>query len=141
MAARSSIRLWLQRKLSIDDYILYFALVVHISLCSLYIADLPYLYRFFSVASGEKKPYPRLADDYRMMMKISFAVTAFFWTTLWAVKFSILFFFRKVMIGTAQMKRWWFVCVFTAACFVGCIISEFTSCETLAAFTRLGINE
>lgn len=99
MAARTTIRLWLQKRLFIDDYILYFALAIHLALCSLYIADLPYLYRFFSVASGEAAPYPTLAEDYYHMMQISFAVTAFFWTTLWAVKFSILFLFRKIMTG------------------------------------------
>lgn len=72
------------------------------------------------------------------MMRFNFAVTLFFWTVLWSVKFSLLLFFRRVILHTDWLKAWWAICIFTVLTYVGCVISQFMSCDNIHDFTVLG---
>jgi len=138
---RIYVRIKKQRRLHEDDFVLFTAVALYFALAILYIIDLPYLYRFLDYASGKAPFQPSLVETYDHMMRISFAVTALFWAVLWTVKLSLLLFFRRVLHAMpleAVKKMWWFVLALTIVTFIGCLVSEFCSCNELKDFTTLG---
>lgn len=71
-------------------------------------------------------------------MQINFAVTIFLWVVLWSVKASLLLFFRRIIKWTNWMRAWWIIVAFTSLSFIGCVISQYTSCDSVDEFTVLG---
>jgi len=66
-------------------------------------------------------------------------VLIFFWLTLWAVKASLLLMFKKLTAGLPFYEHlWWYVMAFTIVTFIGCVISDFTSCSSLHAWFTAG---
>jgi hypothetical protein len=62
-------------------------------------------------------------------------IEVFFWSTLWAVKLSLLCMFQQLTIGLPMYtKIWWGVTVFTILTFVGCVVSAFTGCSSMHAW-------
>lgn len=137
-ALRAYVRIAKQGRLHSDDFALFFGLALYITLCALYIADIPYLYSVMEWLSGKTQLSPKIVADYTQMMKYNYAVTMFFWAVLWCVKISLLLFFRRVILRTNFIKVWWVILVFTILTFIGCVISQFTSCDSIHDFTRLG---
>jgi hypothetical protein len=73
------------------------------------------------------------------VLKGLLVIEMFFWSTLWAVKLSLLCMFQKLTIGlSTYTKIWWGVMAFTIITFVGCVISAFTSCSSLHALFNPG---
>lgn len=136
--ARVFIRLRKQGRLFADDYALFVGVAIYIAMAALYIADLPYLYTFLDYTSGKVELDAEVVDAYASMMRFNFAVTSFFWAVLWSVKASLLLFFRRIIKWTDWMRAWWIIAIFTVLTFIGCIISEFTSCDSIQDFTMLG---
>jgi len=137
-ALRIYVRISRQGRLHADDYALLCAAVLYWILAALYIVDLPFLYAFLDYASGKVAYSSELPDDYHHMMLISFGVTALLWCVLWTVKISLLLFFRRIILGTDWMRAWWCIFGFVVVTFIGCIISELTSCDHISDFTALG---
>lgn len=135
---RVLIRLRKQSRLFADDYALFVGVAIYVAMAVLYIVDLPYLYAFLDYTSGKVELDAEIIDAYASMMKFNFAVTSFFWAVLWSVKASLLLFFRRIIKWTDWMRVWWIIVIFTGLTFVGCIISEFTSCDSIQDFTMLG---
>jgi hypothetical protein len=135
---RIYVRLSKQRRLYSDDYALLVAVGFYWALVSLYIVDLPYLYAFYAFLAGKSSTQADVADQYRHMMMISFVVTALLWAVLWSVKISLLLFFRRVIQGTTWIRAWWIILGVVVTTFVGFIVSELLSCDTIADFTVLG---
>lgn len=76
------------------------------------------------------------------MLKEFISVLIFFWLTLWAVKASLLLMFRKLTTGLPFYERlWWYVMGFTIVTFVGCVISDFTSCSSFHAWFTAGMSD
>jgi hypothetical protein len=136
--ARVLIRVRKQGRLFADDYALFVGVAIYIAMAALYIADLPYLYTFLDYTSGKVELDAEVVDAYASMMRFNFAVTSFFWAVLWSVKASLLLFFRRIIKWTDWMRVWWIIAIFTVLTFIGCIISEFTSCDSIQDFTMLG---
>lgn len=129
-----------------------------IALAVMYIVVTPPLYRV-DRAIGTGVLYPTMEDDALLMIKIFFANTIVFWIVLWSVKLSLLFLYRRLFEGLPdQMRWWWGVFVFTIVVsfdsfsstqstgidrtllqtLIGCIISNFTSCENMHAWFTPG---
>jgi hypothetical protein len=92
-----------------------------------------------AVQAGLAPPYASLMSDLVSMLKEFFAVQIFFWLTLWAVKFSLLLMFQRLTTGLPIYERvWWGVVIFTFLSFVGCVVSQFTSCSSMHAWFTAG---
>lgn len=65
--------------------------------------------RLYDVGNGRIPPYPELAEDTVKMTKMIFAAPCMFWMTLWAVKFSLLLLYRRLLAGLPERYRiiWW----------------------------------
>ena len=137
-AARIYVGVTRQRHLHPDDYALFVAVALYTALAALYIIDLPYLYGFLDYTAGIQPFTPDLPTTLRNIMMINFAVTPLFWVVLWSVKLSLLLFFKRIISRTALIGGWWAVLAFTIVTFLGCIVSEFTSCDTIRDFTISG---
>jgi len=117
----------------------YIALGSFIVMTSLYLAAMPTLYPVQLVSAGLIPPYASMMEDLTAMLHEFFAVQLFFWLTLWAVKCSLLFMFQRLTTGIQSYTRiWWGVMVFTILAFVGCVISQFTSCSSMHAWFTAG---
>ena len=135
---RTYVRVSKQKRLHADDYALFGAVAFYFALAALYIVDIPYLYAFLDYTSGNAPFTPDLTEKYAYMMRINYAVTPLFWAVLWSVKMSLLLFFKRVIRGTIWMRVWWVIFGITVLSFVGCVVSEFTSCDSIKDFTVFG---
>jgi hypothetical protein len=106
--ARFSLRIW-RSSLQLDDLFMALAWVFFLALSINYIIITPVLYRVTAVQAGEGALYPEIFDDALKMIKVFFANTLLLWFTLWSVKFSLLFLYRRLMKGLPRHMRWWWV--------------------------------
>lgn len=125
------VRLKKQHQLLEDDFAIFIAVALYISVAAAYIADIRYMYPVMDFLSGEIPFSPSLYDSYAGMMRYNWAVNILFWSVLWSVKISLLLFFRRVMLRTTYMTWWWLILAFTCATFLGCIVTLFTACDSL----------
>ena len=81
------------------------------------------MYQFRSVVGGQVWPPPStFVQDTQNFFKGSLAALIFFYTGLWAVKLSFLFFFKRLGHNVQQQKLiWWPVFTLTVATYVVCI--------------------
>lgn len=120
---------------------MYLAVVSFAITCALYLATMPTFYNVNEVMVGKMKPYASLQTDLVAMLKEFFAVQIFFWLTLWAVKWSLLFMFKGLTNGIPLYTNiWWGALAFTVITFIGCVVSNFTSCSSMDAWFTAGMN-
>ncbi|KAH9209050.1 hypothetical protein DL95DRAFT_478545 [Leptodontidium sp. 2 PMI_412] len=90
---------------------------------------------FMLIGAGLLAPHATFLHDLSVMLKEFFAVQFFFWSTLWCVKLSLLFMFQRLTTGLPTYTRvWWAVLTFTILTYVGCAVSQFTSCSSMHAW-------
>ncbi|CRG88435.1 hypothetical protein PISL3812_05465 [Talaromyces islandicus] len=122
-----------------EDVLVMLSWVFFIALAVMYIVVTPPLYRV-DKAIGTGALYPTMEEDALLMIKIFFANTMVFWVVLWSVKLSLLFLYRRLFEGLpGQMRWWWGVFLFTVVTLIGCIISNFTSCQNMHAWFTPGL--
>ena len=113
-----------------EDYFSWFALACFVTMCSLYLTVLDTLYTSLAVAAGLIPAPPDLLDELRLLMGKFYAIQLLFWVTLWSVKFSLLWMFRRLAIDLRNYNRMWLgIVVFTALALAGCEISQILSCD------------
>ncbi|KAH8769238.1 hypothetical protein BGZ57DRAFT_987094 [Hyaloscypha finlandica] len=142
VALRSGAR-WLkgrQMPIAAEDIFVYIGLVTYVIMSGLYLDLLPRLQRIDLVESGQLAPYTTIDTDIVTVLKEILCIQIFFWSTLWSVKLSLLFMFRRLTTGiSTYTKLWWGVLVFCILSFLGCVISAFESCSSMHAwFSPLG---
>ena len=124
-----------------EDLAAYLALASFIIMCALYLAIMQIYYGLIAVLEGTKKPYANLEADASAMLREFLAVQFFFWLTLWAVKWSLLFTFKILTVGLPlETKIWWGVMGFTILTYIGCCITQFTSCTSIHAWLTPSMN-
>lgn len=102
---------------------------------------MPTLYNATEIMAGKMEPYASLPADLIAMLKEFFAVQMFFWLTLWAVKWSLLFMFKRLTKGIRLYTNiWWGALAFTVLTFIGCVVSGVTSCSSMDAWFTAGMN-
>lgn len=115
------------------------ALASFISMCGIYLGAMPTLYNATAVEAGTMKPYPSLASDLVVMLKLFFVVQTVFFLSLWAVKLSLMFMYRKLTKGIPHFEKiWWAILGFMMITYGGFVVSEFTSCSSLHAWFTAG---
>lgn len=123
-----------------EDLFMYLALVSFAITTALYLATIPTFYNVMEIAAGRMEPYASLQTDLVVMLREFFTVQIFFWLTLWAVKWSLLFMFKALTNGIRIYTNiWWAALAFTVLTFIGCVISNFTSCSSMHTWFTAGM--
>ncbi|TQV97832.1 CFEM domain-containing protein [Cordyceps javanica] len=122
-----------------EDIFMYLSLISFIITVALYYATIGTFFKVMAISEGRAQPYPDLPKDLLVMLKEFFVVQFFFWLTLWAVKWSLLFMFKRLTEGLPLYTQiWWGVLVYSILVFIGCCISNFTSCSSMQAWFTAG---
>ncbi|KAF2132494.1 hypothetical protein P153DRAFT_420491 [Dothidotthia symphoricarpi CBS 119687] len=142
-ALRGFLRWHSQRHIYADDYFVFFGLLTLTGLSVVITKVLP---QFF-LAGGYAKaamldpttPLPLPAAEFsqrtQTALKLMFSQMLLFWTTLWAAKFSILFFFRRLVNGLPKyIKAWWACFIVVSLLYLACILSNFLTCQPLTKY-------
>ncbi|RFU35034.1 hypothetical protein B7463_g1268, partial [Scytalidium lignicola] len=84
-------------------------------------------------------PLPFPADVYTARtitaLKLMFAQMLLFWSTLWAGKFSLLIFFRRMVIGIPKyLYIWWAVFTLVLLAYLASMLSNFLTCVPLQKY-------
>lgn len=138
---RTGTRWWKAHSFQAEDYFIWFALASFISMCAIYLAAYPTLYGALAVAAGEEPPWATMESDLVAMLHLFFAVQFLFWTTLWSVKFSLLWMFRRLTLGLPLYGRIWLaITIFTLITYLACVVTEFTSCSSMTAWFTPGLS-
>ncbi|KAG0645203.1 hypothetical protein D0Z07_8938 [Hyphodiscus hymeniophilus] len=127
---RSIARWYKGKSFATEDYFCWFGLTCFVTMCSLYLTILDPLYNSQAVAAGVIPAPPNLLDEIRFLMGRFYAIQLLFWLTLWSVKFSLLWIFRRLVIGLPLYNRIWLgIVVFTALTLAGCEVSQLLTCD------------
>ncbi|TQN64877.1 hypothetical protein CSHISOI_10461, partial [Colletotrichum shisoi] len=110
---RGSFQWILQRRLYADDYFIIVGLAALTALSAVVTMMLPQFYLAGeytkAAAVNPLAPLPLPLDGFTARtvasLKLMFSQTLLFWTTLWAAKFSILFFVRRLVNGLPRYIR------------------------------------
>lgn len=125
--------------MDLEDILMYVALASFAIMSALYIATIQTFFNLEEIMAGRMQPYASLQHDLVVMLKEFFVVQFFFWLTLWAVKWSLLFMFKRLTEGLQLYNRiWWATFVLSVLLFLGCCISNFTSCSSMHAWFTAG---
>ena len=119
--SRTVIRLYKFRRIYVDDVFLFLAVTALISSVGLFYASIPGLFMLEHFVLGKVLPPFNLFQI--AVDTATYAITALImaWTTIFAVKFSFLFYFRTLLKRTHKLRNWWW-CVF-----VFCVPVAFTN--------------
>jgi hypothetical protein len=88
---------------------------------------IPPLYRVTAFSDGIIPAYPTILSDSLIIIKVFFTDSMLLWFTLWSVKFSLLFLYRRLMVGLPKHRRWWWA-VFAFCVVVSLIPKELAAC-------------
>ncbi|KAF1947957.1 hypothetical protein EJ02DRAFT_391409 [Clathrospora elynae] len=134
--ARVGLNILRPKRLTASDYFVFLAFAFYVIMCALYISVSPYMQRVYAVINGETPPYATMKEDAVVMTKMIFAAPCMFYLTLWSIKLSLLFLYRKLLIGISKqyIVIWWGIAGFCVLTFGGNYIMYFRSCGTISGF-------
>lgn len=146
---RFAIRLFIAKKATIDNVLLSdvfvsVALATLITMAGLYCQIIPTMFDLDLAAAG-KPPLSAesmLAFEQRAnrYLRIQFGIIVLFWTCVWAVKLSILVFYKSLFdrLSRTYLYAWCAVVGFVAVTYVGCWALQFESCSPLMSYFIIG---
>lgn len=111
------------KKLYFDDGFVIFSWFLALFTAIIWQIVARFMYQFMAITSGQLWPPPtNFVNDTERYYKGSVVVLIFFYTSLWAVKISFLFFFKRLGQNVRWQKiLWWCVLAFTVATYFVCI--------------------
>ena len=131
----------ISRKATVDDALAYFAASLLLSMAVLYTLITPTMFTIDNVSTGKEMPGAEFISDAEFYLKCQFAIICMFWTTLWAVKVSILMFYKNLFNRLRnQMTLWWCVLGFVVLLYLGCWGSQLASCVPMSGYFVLGMS-
>ncbi|MCJ1414658.1 hypothetical protein MMC32_000985 [Xylographa parallela] len=94
------------------------------------------IFQVVLVGEGLAPLSPNLINQLPFFLKVQFAIIVLFWTTLWAVKWSFLMYYRKLFVGLpGHMQHcWWGVVVFSVLAYLGCWVTQLLSCTPISTY-------
>ena len=133
---RTIIRLHISRRIFMDDVFVYIALAVLIAMGVLYTLIMDELFEIVLVSEGRLPPTASFAAGIPFFLKSQFAIIVLFWTTLWAVKFSFLLYYKKLFVGLPghMQKCWWAVVIFSLLAYLGCWATQIAACVPISSY-------
>jgi hypothetical protein len=127
MAARCTARWYRVWRFQIEDLFILLAYAFFLSMSISYLVIIPPLYRVTAFSDGIIPAYPTILSDSLIIIKVFFTDSMLLWFTLWSVKFSLLFLYRRLMVGLPKHRRWWWA-VFAFCVVVSLIPKELAAC-------------
>lgn len=121
----------------------YLALLTLIAMAITYHYVIPDMYEVVRVAAGEEDLSAHFVSDADFYLRCQFGLIVLFWTSVWAVKFSILAFYRSLfdkltLHATFLRWSWWGVLVLTASSYLGCWATQIVSCWPIWTYFHIG---
>lgn len=130
MAARSIARWYKGWRFQAEDLFILLAYAFFLSMSISYLAIIPPLYRVTAVSEGIIPPYRAVLKDSLAIIKVFFTDSMLLFFTLWSVKFSMLFLYRRLMVGLPKHLRW------SWAVFAFCVVVSLTITKRQRGQTR-----
>lgn len=126
------------RKLYVDDALILLAWLMILATSIIWQTLSGAMYRSLFVISGKvHHPPPTFVNDQQNFLHGSAVVIVLFYSSLWAVKLSFLFFFRRLVRGVARQKQlWWAVLAITVGSYFACIGTIEYKC-LLSSFAKI----
>lgn len=138
-SARTVIRYHVSNRLFAEDGCVYFALAILICIAIMYQLIIPIMFEIDLVVKGVL-PTAGFPERATYFLKLQFAIIVLFWTALWAVKFSFLFFYRQLLTRLPDQMRWWkALTLFTILAYLGAWITQLLSCQPISHYFKLGV--
>lgn len=140
VAIRTHVQYRKTRKLFINDHCIFFAMLCHLATAVVYQPAIPLMYEVQYFDYRTQAPTPRFMADASLFLRLQFALDILLWTTLWAVKFSLLFFFWRLFdsVDTPMRTFWWAMCAITASSWITLVVLQNLACDPLRDFFVLG---
>ncbi|KAF1347288.1 hypothetical protein EJ07DRAFT_91138, partial [Lizonia empirigonia] len=140
---RGFTRWYSQGRIFVDDYFVFFGMLTLTGFSAVITRVLPQFYLageyYAAVMKDPTAPLPLPPDEFfartRTALKLLFSHMLLFWTTIWAAKFSILFFFRRLLDGLPRyIKAWWACFIMVLLLYLACILSNFLTCRPVTRY-------
>ena len=108
------------QRLYVNDYLICLALIFHVILSILFQLMSPPMYSFVAVLSSSAQPSHSHITHIEYYLRLQFAVTYIYWSTLWLVKLALLTFFWRLFesLWTHARLFWKFMCTITVATWI-----------------------
>lgn len=148
VVARTAIRCFIFRREDIHDistYVasdvcVYLAVAALISMAILYSLITSDMFELDRISSGQTPPTPGFAQRGDFFLRCQFAIICLFWTSVWAVKVSILLFYRSLFDRLGWFRIcWWIVLSVVVVTYVACWGTQLASCWPISTYFSLGM--
>ncbi|KAJ5883983.1 uncharacterized protein N7473_010869 [Penicillium subrubescens] len=128
------------KRLFVNDYWIFFALICHLATAIVYQIAMAPMYELTYIGCGMKLPTEGFMDRASLFLKLQYAADILLWTTLWSVKFSLLFFFWKLFesVNSSMRLFWWVMCGVTASTWIISVVLQEFACDPIRDFFTLG---
>lgn len=139
---RTAIRIRVYRRLFADDGAVYIALAILISMGVMYQIITPTMFELERLLIPGAVPSANFVQEAALFLKLQFAIIILFWTTLWAVKLSILLYYRALFAKLPnRFLWWWLVSMFVGMAYLGCWATQLASCAPISDYFHLGMTD
>ena len=148
---RFAIRLLLVKKTTtvdnvlISDLLVFLALATLVAMAGLYVQITPTMFDLDLYAAGRPLLSPdetkaELVERANRYLRVQFGIIGLFWTCVWAVKLSILVFYKSLFdrLSRTYWYAWWAVVAFVALSYAGCWVFQLESCSPLRHYFHIG---
>ena len=110
------------RRLYADDYLVTTAWTMLLAFAILWQVEVPILYEQYAVQTGTAPFTPAFIKKDTQLLRSVVAFTILFYSCLWAVKISLLLFFRRLGSKVTGHKIWWWsILIITILAWAACI--------------------
>ena len=134
---RSYIRICIHKKVQVEDYILFFAVVCLCAATGLAYATLTAQYALLQLVLHGFEDDIELLGEIPRISKQSNAASNFWWLVIFLVKMAFLFFFRRLTFRLRSLKIWWWFA--TTLTIIAGLVSIVASWLTCPYFTVEGL--
>jgi hypothetical protein len=116
-------------------------MLCHIITAILYQVAIPPMYELSYVGAQLKPITAGFMNRADLFLRLQFALDMMLWTTLWSVKFSLLFFFWRLFdsVQTPMKIFWWIMCAVTASTWIISVVLQQFACDPIKGFFTLGM--
>ncbi|KAL4806825.1 hypothetical protein BDV18DRAFT_159994 [Aspergillus unguis] len=139
VAIRTHVQYLNARRFFLNDYWIFFATTCHLATAIVYQIAIPPMYEVQEYDYTQPMDSSFLSRA-ALFLRLQFAVDFLLWTTLWAVKFSLLCFFWRLFdsVRTPVKFFWWAMCGITAGTWMTLVVLQNMACDPIRNFFTLG---
>ncbi|KAL4782153.1 hypothetical protein BJX76DRAFT_369370 [Aspergillus varians] len=140
VAIRTRIQYLNSTKFFPNDYWIFFSIACHLATGIIYQIAIPPMYEVQTFNPATQKTDAAFMARASLFLKLQFAVDFLIWTTLWAVKFSLLSFFWRLFDSVRSPMKifWWTMCGVTASTWVTLVVLQNLACDPIRNFFIFG---